>query len=510
MTHAHSRSISALLFASCLLLTSALSALAAPPEKPNIIFILADDLGYADLACFGSSFYETPNLDRLARGGMKFTSAYAACPVCSPTRAALLTGKYPARLHLTDYIGGNRRGKLLPADYLNHLPLEEVTLAEALKEAGYTTGFFGKWHLGGPAFFPDRQGFDLNIGGCDKGSPPTYFSPYKIPTLVDGPKGEYLTDRLADEALKFLDTNKDKPFLLYLSHYAVHNPKQSKADLQKKFADKAAALPASKEPKFRPEGKRQDRRIQDDPAYAGMVQSVDESVGRIMEKLDSLKIAERTIIIFTSDNGGLSTSEGSPTSHAPLRAGKGWLYEGGIREPFIVKWPGVTAAGSSSDTPIISTDIYPTLLEMAGLPARPAQHLDGLSFAPLLNPTTARQPSPTSQREAIFWHYPHYGNQGGTPGGAIRAGDFKLIEFYEEDRVELYNLKDDLIERNDLASKMPEKAADLRARLHAWRKSVDATMTAPNPNYKPGQDPAPPAKEPPAKDPATIKASLDD
>lgn len=452
------------------------------PERPNVIFILADDLGWRDLGVFGSTFYKTPNLDRLAAEGMRFTQAYAACPVCSPTRASILTGKYPARLHLTDYIAGARRGKLNPPSYLHHLPLEEVTLAEAFKEAGYATAFVGKWHLGTSEFYPERQGFDRNLGGCEKGSPPSYFSPYRIPNLPDGPKGEYLTDRLTDEALNFIEAVKDRPFLLYLSHYAVHNPQQAKGDLVKKYTEKLATQPPAAGPEFLTEGKRQVRQVQNQPVYAAMVQSLDESVGRIRERLAATGLESKTIVVFTSDNGGLSTSEGSPTSNVPLRAGKGWHYEGGVREPLIVKWPTTVRPGSVCHAPIVSTDYYPTLLEMAGLPPRPDQHVDGASFVPLLR-------GETRPERPFYWHYPHYGNQGGSPGGAIRVGDDKLIEWFEDGRTELFNLRDDPGERHDLAAQRPEQAAALRKRLQEWRASVNASMPTPNPDYRPGMEP---------------------
>jgi arylsulfatase A-like enzyme len=454
---------------------------ARPPAKPNLVFILADDLGWSDLGCYGSTFYETPHLDRLAASGMRFTDAYAACSVCSPTRASILTGKYPARLHLTDWVPGRADRpdqKLKRPVILDHLPLEEVTLAEALREAGYRTGFIGKWHLGGTNFFPENQGFDLNVGGCAKGSPPSYFSPYRIPTLTDGRKGEYLTDRLTDEALKFIESAKAKPFLLYLSHYAVHNPQQAKAELVAMYRAKAARLPPPAGPEFLPEGKQRARQIQNQPIYAAMVQSVDESVGRVIEKLAELGIEGNTVVVFTSDNGGLSTSEGAPTSNVPLRAGKGWHYEGGVREPCIIRWPGVTRPGSLCHAPVISTDYYPTLLEIAGLPLRPQQHMDGVSLVPLLKGgTLAERP--------LFWHYPHYSNQGGGPGGAVRVGDFKLIEWFEDMRVELFNLREDVSEKHNLAAAMPEKAAALRRQLHDWRKDIKAAMPTPNPDYKP-------------------------
>jgi len=448
-------------------------------RKPNFVFFLIDDMGWMDAGCYGSTFYETPNIDRLAAEGMRFTDAYAACPVCSPTRASIMAGKYPARLKLTDYLKGRRRGKLNPADYLDQMPLEEVTIAEVLKEAGYTTGFVGKWHLGDKPYYPEHQGFDVNIGGTRSGMPRSYFYPqWRSNPPIEGRDGEYLTDRLTDESLKFLEANSNNPFLLYLSHYAVHIPLQSKKDLAAKYKDKAEKLPPAKGPRFLPEGEREARQVQDHPVYAGMVQSVDESVGRVMKKLKELGVADNTVVIFMSDNGGLSTSEGSPTSNVPLRAGKGWLYEGGIREPMIIKWPGVVKAGSVCSEPVTSTDFYPTILEMAGLALRPQQHRDGVSLVPLLKRTG------NLKRKAIYWHYPHYGNQGGSPGGVVRAGDYKLIEFYEDNRVEMYNLKDDIGEKHDLSAELPKKAAQLRKMLHDWRKAVDAQMPSPNPEYK--------------------------
>jgi len=450
-------------------------------KKLNFVFFLVDDLGWRDLGCFGSTFYETPNVDRLAAEGMRFTSAYAACPVCSPTRASIMTGKYPARINLTDYLKGRRRGKLIPADYLDEMPLEETTIAEALKAAGYSTFFAGKWHLGKEGYWPEDQGFDVNKGGIDRGGPyggKKYFSPYGNPRLPDGPDGEHLPDRLATETCRFIEANRDKPFLAYLSFYSVHTPLMSRPDLRKKYEQKAKTV-VHDGPRFIPEGRRMARQVQDHAVYAGMVEAMDLAVGKVLKQLDRLGLAENTAVFFMSDNGGLSTSEGSPTSNVPLRAGKGWLYEGGIREPMIVRLPGVVKAGSVSDAVVTSTDFYPTMLELAGLRPRPRQHIDGVSFVPVLRQTG------TIDRQAVYWHYPHYGNQGGSPGGAIRMGDWKLIEFYEDNHVELYNLKNDISEKNDLAAKMPEKARQLRDMLHAWRKEVDARMPKPNPNYKP-------------------------
>jgi arylsulfatase A len=460
-----------------LLLFPTLATLALD-RKPNIVFILADDLGQRDLGCYGSAFYETPNIDALAKSALRFTDAYAACNVCSPTRAAIMTGKYPQRLGITDWLPGRKdmpTQMLLRPKLADHLPLEEVTIAEALKESGYATGFFGKWHLGGKEYWPDKHGFDINIGGCQLGHPPSYFSPYKIPAISDGPKGEYLTDRLTNEACKFIESNQNTPFFLYLPHYAVHNPQQAKPELINHFKSKASAASAGAE--FVADHGRKVRQRQNNPTYAANIASLDQSVGRVLQKLADLRLEDNTLVIFTSDNGGLSTAEGTPTSNAPLRMGKGWNYEGGIRVPLIVKWPGVTQAGALCETPNISTDFYATLLEIAGLPPRPAQHLDSVSIVPALK----GQPM---QERPLFWHYPHYSNQGGPPSAAIRQGDYKLHEFFEDRHVELYNLKQDIAEQHDLAQSIPDKAKQLAEQLHAWQKSVGAAFPTPNPDYK--------------------------
>jgi arylsulfatase A-like enzyme len=475
----------------CALITVVLlAATAARSEtpRPNVVFFLIDDLGWADLGCYGSQFYETPNLDRLAKEGMRFTDGYAACNVCSPTRAAIMTGKYPARLRITDWLLGRPDRpdqKLKRPDFQKFLPLSEVTLAEAMKEGGYATAFIGKWHLGEETnYFPEHQGFDLNIGGCGKGHPPSYFSPYGIPTLKDGPKGEYLNERLTEEAVKFMEQAKDKPFLLYFSHYAVHTPLQAKPEVIEKYKAKAAKLPAAG-PEFLPDRGRNVRQIQNHPIYGAMMEGLDDSVGRVMDKLRELGLESNTVIIFTSDNGGLSTAEGTPTSNLPLRAGKGWAFEGGVREPLLIKWPGVTQPGSVSHEPVISTDFYPTLLAMAGLAARPQQHMDGVNIVPALK----GEPLP---ERPLFWHYPHYSNQGGPPHGAVRWGDYKLIEWYEDMSVELFNLQDDIGEQHDLAKSQPKRAKELTQRLHNWRKSVKAQMPTPNPDYKPSTNKAEP------------------
>lgn len=450
-------------------------------DKPNIVFILADDLGWSDLGCYGSTFHETPNLDKLAKQGMRFTDAYAACCVCSPTRASIMTGKYPARLHLTDWLPGlpdSPDHKLSRPEIQKFLPLEEVTVAEALKAGGYKTAFFGKWHLGeSPDVWPEHQGFDSNIGGCGEGHPPSYFSPYRIPNIPDGPPGEYLNDRLTDEALKFLEQSKDKPFFLYLPHYAVHMPLQAKADAIAKYKAKAEKLPADRMTSGT-DMDRPVRQLQDNPVYAAMVENLDENVGRILDKLSALGLDKNTVVFFTSDNGGLATSKNAPTCNLPLRMGKGWPYEGGVREPLLVKWPGVTKPGSVSAAPVISTDYYPTILQMAGLPLQPGQHADGESIVPALK-------GDALPVRPLFWHYPHYHGSGSAPNGAVRLGDFKLIEFYEDMRTELYNLKDDIGERTDLAAKMPEKTAELLKLLHQWREDVKAQMPTPNPKYDP-------------------------
>ncbi len=445
----------------------------------NVICILIDDLGWTDFGCYGSSFYDTPNIDNLASEGMMFTNAYAASPVCSPTRASIMSGKHPARINITQWIGGTeattdeteiKNQKLIPPDYEHQLALSEVTVGEAFKENGYNTFFAGKWHLGDNAdYFPDQQGFDINKGGCGWGSPKNgHFSPYNIPTLDNGPNNEYLTDRLTDETLTFIDDNADKPFFAFLSHYAVHMPIQAKSALVKKYEDKAAALPSHETTK-NIDGVNTCIAQDHLPTYGAMVEHVDESVGRIMDKLKELNIEDNTLVMLTSDNGGLSTIY-LMTSNLPLRYGKGWCYEGGIREPLIVRLPAVIEAGSTCDEPVTSCDLYPTMLAMAGLPLKPEQHKDGVSLVPLLKQTGS------INRDALYWHYPHYHGGGHKPSGAIRVGDYKLIEFFEDNNCKLFNLKDDIEEENDLAKQMPAKVNELRNKMYAWRKEVDARM----------------------------------
>lgn len=434
----------------------------ADPSGPNFVFILLDDMGWMDPACYGNPFYETPNIDRLAKRGMRFTDAYAACPVCSPTRASILSGKYPARVKLTNWIPGraHKDRPLLEPPFQMYLDTAEVTLAEALKAAGYRAASVGKWHLGGEGHLPEDQGFDLNVAGTRAGSPAGgYFLPNKM-NLPAARHGEYLTDRLSIDACKFIRENRRKPFFLYLSHHAVHTPIQGNPELVAKYKAKLDKL--NKGGKW-------------NPAYAAMVQSADQSVGRVVATLEESGIADRTVIFFMSDNGGLA----GVTRNAPLRAGKGHVYEGGIREPMIVCWPGVTKPGSACGEPVSSVDFYPTILEMAGT-AGNAEHntaVDGVSLVPLLKGASLKD-------RALFWHYPHYSPQGGAPAGAVRQGNLKLIEFYEDGHLELYNLAEDVGEKTNLAQKMPDEAARMHKLLVDWRNQVGAPMPTKNPHFR--------------------------
>lgn len=440
-------------------------------ERPNVVLIVADDLGCADLGCYGSRFHRTPALDRLAAEGVRFAQAYAACPVCSPTRAALMTGKYPARLHLTDWLPGRpdmSSQRLLRPRLRQELPLEERTLAEYLHEAGYATASIGKWHLGGLGFGPQQQGFDLNIAGDAAGSPRSYFAPYArngqfMPGLEQAPEGEYLTDRLAAEAEKFIEQNRERPFFLYLPHFAVHIPLQAKAEIVRKYeAGPRPPLP------------------QNNPIYAAMLESLDDCVSRIMNQLERTGLDRRTVVIFTSDNGGLATLEGPntpATSNAPFREGKGYLYEGGIRVPLIIKWPGAAANGTACETPACSIDILPTVVDICGV--RLASQIDGVSLARLL-----RKEGDVAPR-ALYWHYPHYSNQGGRPGGAVRKGNLKLIEFYENGRRELFDVQNDHGESNNLVERFPDEVRTLAADLAAWKAAVEAQEMTPNPGFVP-------------------------
>ncbi|MGY8769562.1 MAG: sulfatase [Pirellulales bacterium] len=511
--------------------------LQAKTKHPNIVFFLVDDLGWRDVGCFGSSFYDTPNIDQLASESTRFTSAYAACHVCSPTRASILTGKYPARLALTDWIRGRRDFSFQPLNNvkgLQQLPLDEQTLAETLKAAGYRTAAIGKWHLGAEPSGPTAHGFDVDIPrNHSSGGPRTYHAPFKLQG-IEGNDGDYLTDRLTDKALEFIETSKGKPFFLYLAHFAVHDPIQGRKDLVEKYRKKLEQMKPAAGPDFVLEGNPDSKKPltkqqlaeliklpshkgnnvlpqhtvkikqhQDNIEFAGMVESMDESLGRVMAKLKALNLEDNTIVIFFSDNGGMAGANvGNPnriipndkldvafsTSNLPLRGAKGWLYEGGIRVPMIVKWPSQANQPAVCDVPVISTDFYPSILEMAGLPALPKQHADGVSF------TTALQNKPF-ERKPIFWHFPHYSNHGMQPPScAVRAGDYKLIEYFENDTVQLFNLKNDIGEQVDLASSEPAKTNELRSLLHQWRTDVGAKMNVANPDYDPTKYPHQAAK----------------
>jgi len=453
----------------------AFSAEAAGPQSvPNLVFVLADDLGWSDLPCYGSKIHETPHLDGFARQAVRFTDAYAASPVCSPTRASLMTGKCPARLHMTIWAEAAadppRNRRLLPPVALSNLPHSETTIAKRLQAAGYLTALVGKWHLGDWQHYPETHGFDINIGGTNWGAPQTYFYPYRgtgefgnefryIPHLEFGHPGEYLTDRLTDEALKIIDRAGQQPFFLYLAHHAVHTPIEAKpGDVE------LASERLEKEGSTR------------NAVYAAMVKNLDENFGRVLDHLQQRGLAQRTIVIFFSDNGGYNGiyHKKQVTDNAPLRSGKGSLYEGGVRVPLMVFWPGVTPRGAECHQPVISTDLPWTLAAMAGLPEAAQPAVDGTSLVPLLKDPAAHLP-----REALYFHYPHYYSTT-SPVSSVRAGDWKLLEYYEDHRRELYNLRDDLSETTNLATKMADKAADLSNRLHAWLTAVGAQMPTPN------------------------------
>lgn len=471
-------------------------------RRPDIVLIVVDDLGWSDLSCYGSDFYETPRIDELATRGLLYRHAYAAAPVCSPSRASLLSGKYPARVGVTQFIGGHSVGRLADVPYFRELPENEYSIARALRAGGYRTWHIGKWHLGPARCWPENHGFDVNVGGCDAGKPSSYWSPYSIPTIADGPEGEYLTDRLTDEAIRLITQADERPFFLNLWHYAVHIPIQAPPDLVDKYRAKAAAL--GRDPDTVEEGEEMPawhllgervrrRQVQSHPGYAAMIENLDSNVGRIADALAAAGRLDNTVLVFTSDNGGLSTAEGSPTSNRPLAEGKGWMADGGVKVPFIVSWPKGDLATGQTDAMITSPDLYPTLLAAAGLPRHPEQHLDGMD---VLDHWRAGG----GERGPIFWHYPHYSNQGGTPGGAVRHGDLKLIRFYEDEHEELYDLRRDPGETDDLAARRPEDRRRLAALLDDWISDVAALLPRKNP-YRDGW----PATPPPA--PAATQAS---
>jgi len=445
---------------------------------PNVVVILADDLGYSDVAAYNpETFYETPRINRMAAEAVRFTSAYSSSPVCSPTRSSLLTGKYPVRMGTTNWFGAPqpdqiepgaaRTPRVLSAPYVDELPGEETTLAEALRESGYRTFYAGKWHLGGSGSYPKHHGFDVDIGAVRAGYTRSYFSPYRNPRLEDGPDGEYLPERLTQETVDFIDAHREEPFFAFLSFYLVHRPLDAPPELVEKYTEKAQS---AEENAWLDLGHHlQNRLVQNHPVYAAMVESLDTAVGAVLDAIERAGIEEETIVVFTSDNGGESTWGDSPTSNLPLRAGKRWLYEGGIRVPLIIRWPGKLESKALPEL-VTSTDLFPTILEMAGLPSRPEQHLDGVSLLPLMTRGDALA------REALYWHHPHYGICGEGLGSAVRVGDWKLIEYFDDARVELYNLAEDIGEQHDLSSRETEIVADLRARLDSWRSETQALL----------------------------------
>ncbi|MAT71546.1 MAG: sulfatase [Planctomycetaceae bacterium] len=452
-------------------------------ERPNVVFILADDLGWRDLSNEGSSFYETPNIDRIAAAGMKFRRGYAACQVCSPSRGAIMAGKYPARLEITDWIGaaeGNewsRNTKLLPATYRRELPAEETTIAEAFRDGGYRTFFAGKWHLGGKGSLPTDHGFDVNIGGNHRGSPSGgYFSPWRNPQMKDGPKGEYLPLRLGHETAAFIESHRDQPFFAFLSFYAVHAPVQTTQSLWKKYRDKAIAAGPRPTSRFLIDRTSPVRQVQDHPLYAGLVEAMDDAVGIVLSKLDELGLTEDTIIVFTSDNGGVSAGDDKATSNLPLRGGKGRQWEGGIRVPYYVAWPERIRAGCTCDTPVTGCDFFPTLLDLTGQQRRTNQHFDGVSLVPLLS-------GQSLEARNLYWHYPHYGNQGGEPSSIVIRDNWKLIHYYEDGHDELYDVALDIGEQSNLATTYPDRARALKVELNGWLDSVNARVPTPNPRF---------------------------
>lgn len=453
-------------------------------QKPNILFILADDYGYHDLSITGSKYYETPNIDRIAIEGMVFTDGYATCQVCSPSRASIMSGKFPARHGITDWIGAptgenwrkaGRFNQLLPPEYAHALPPEYTTLPEAMKEAGYTTFFAGKWHIGAKGSWPTDHGFDVNKGGWDVGSPNGgYFAPWKNPNLESGPDGENLSMRLAQETVNFIKENRDTSFFAYLSFYAVHGPIQTTNEKWAKYRQKAEDLGIA-ETGFEMGHFLPICLVQDNPVYAGLVEAMDDAVGHVLNALDKMGLAENTIVVFTSDNGGVVAGDAFATSNLPLRGGKGYQFEGGIREPYFIKAPGL-GQGQKCNIPVTGTDFYPTLLELVGAKLKPEEHIDGVSLVPLLNgETIAERP--------LIWHYPHYGNQGGEPSSIIRLGDWKLIHYYENRREELYNLKLDLEEISDVSTKNAEVVKQLSEKLFVMLDEMSACYPTKDPEY---------------------------
>ena len=468
-------------FFGIILLAVILGSCSTLEKPPNFVFILVDDLGWADVKCNNpASFYDTPNIDRLAENGVRFTQAYSANPVCSPTRAAIMTGKHPNRLDITDWIPGDDpldRPLIGPTDR-NELALEEITIAEKLKEKGYKTAFIGKWHLGSEGFYPENQGFDINIGGHEKGSPPGgYYSPYKNPKLKDGPEGEYLTDRLTSESIQFITENRENPFFLYLAFYTVHTPIQAAKKHYEKYELKREQLGLGSIP-HKIEGEGWTKLEQEDAAYASMVAAMDENVGRIANALKEQGLDKNTWIIFTSDNGGLSTlrRKNAPTNNGPLRAGKGWCYEGGIRVPLIIAGPGIAEKGKVTEQPAVSMDFFTTILSLSGI-----EHdkNDGENLQPILTENNLLN------RDELFWHFPHYHGSGWKPGSALRKGDWKLVVHYEDNRAELFNLAEDAGETTDISEKYAKKTIELNNILKKKLLESNSKFPSPNKNFSP-------------------------
>ena len=447
------------------------------PQKPNVLLVLVDDLGLKDLGFTGSNYYETPNIDELASKSMIFTQGYAGSRVCSPSRATILTGKFTARHGITDWIGAKsgsawrklkRHDKLLPADYQHQLPQEEITLAETMKANGYQTFYAGKWHLGAEGSLPEDHGFDINIGGWDKGSPVGgYFSPFKNPKIKDQSDGENLTLRLAKETADFMTKQKDNPFLAVLSFYAVHGPIQTSQNKWAKYQTKAKTLEVAQSG-FKMERKLPIRQTQDNPIYGGLVESMDEAVGIVLQSLKEAGLEKNTIVIFTSDNGGVSSGDAFSTSNLPLRGGKGYQWEGGIREPYLIHVPWQKSNGEQSDYPVTGADFYPTILDYANIDLIENQHQDGISLRTIIDQKIIPLERP------LYWHYPHYGNQGGDPSSMIRKGKWKLIHYYEEEIDELFDLEKDPSEQNNVANDFSEITTKLSVQLKNWLVEVDA------------------------------------
>jgi arylsulfatase A-like enzyme len=458
-------------------------------QKPNVVFILVDDLGLVDLSVTGSKFYETPNIDRLAREGMVFTQGYAASRVCSPSRASIMTGKFTARHGITDWIGAasgeawrshNRHDKLLPAEYVHALPEKDITLAEAMKEKGYKTFFAGKWHLGPEGSYPEDHGFQINKGGWDKGSPMGgYFSPWDNPKLPNKVQGENLTMRLGNETADFIKQHKDSTFFAFLSFYAVHGPIQTTNQKWQKYRDKALGSGLD-ERGYKMENVLPIRIVQDNPIYAGLVESMDDAVGVVLDAIKNAGLEENTIVVFTSDNGGVASGDSFSTSNLPLRGGKGYQWEGGIREPYFIKVPWLKNGGSTTEFPVIGTDFYPTILDLVNIDLKPEQHVDGISLRPLLEGEALDLDRP------LYWHYPHYCNQGGEPSSIIRRKEWKLIHYWEDDREELYHLPSDIAEQNNVISDHPEVATALSEELKTWLLEVGARFAEKDSEYDEG------------------------